>query len=101
MSGITEILLIVAIVLGIFTLPRLLAGKADPRPDGRKATPPISGRMRVAILASLLWPVLLAFFLKPWNDHWVTFLYFAIGPVGLIWGIYWVVAGFKKNKYRA
>jgi len=97
MSGITEILLIVAILLGIFMLPRLMSRKPDQASQDRPGSPPLSGRMRFAILASLLWPVLAAFFLKPWNSHWIVFLYIAVGPVALIWGIYWVFSGFRKE----
>ncbi|MCF8144146.1 MAG: hypothetical protein K9N21_09525 [Deltaproteobacteria bacterium] len=97
MSGITEILLIVAILLGIFMLPRLMSRKPDQVSQERHGSPPLSGRMRFAILASLLWPVLAAFFLKPWNSHWIVFLYIAVGPVALIWGIYWVFSGFRKE----
>jgi len=98
MSGITEILLIIAIILGIFMLPRLMSRKPEQVRQCREGEPPLSGRMRVAILASLLWPVLAAFFLKPWNSHWVVFLYVAVGPVALIWGIYWVASGFRKER---
>ncbi|MFO7602082.1 MAG: hypothetical protein R6X27_20065 [Candidatus Desulfacyla sp.] len=98
MSGITEILLIIAIILGIFMLPRLMSRKPEQVRQCREGGPPLSGRMRFAILASLLWPVLAAFFLKPWNSHWVVFLYLAVGPVALIWGIYWVLSGFRRER---
>jgi len=98
MSGVTEILLIIAIILGIFMLPRLMSGKAEQVRQRSEGGSPLSGRMRFAILASLLWPVLMAFFLKPWNSRWVVFFYTAIGPVALIWGISWVVAGFRRER---
>jgi len=98
MSGITEILLIVAIIVGIFMLPRLMARKPDQARWIRDARPALSGRMRFAILASLLWPSLVAFFLKPWNSHWFAFFYIAVGPVVLTWGIYWVFSGFRKER---
>jgi len=98
MSGITEILLIIAIILGIFILPRLMPRKTEQVRQRSEGGPPLSGRMRFAILAALLWPVLVAFFLKPWNSHWVAFFYMAVGPVALIWGIYWVVAGFRRER---
>ncbi len=100
MSGVTEILLIVAIVLGVFFLPRMMAknpGK-DLKPSGHGFS--LSGRMRMAILLSFLWPALVALFLKPWNNHWVVFLYVALGPVALSWGICWVWWGFRKEKRR-
>jgi len=98
MSGIMEILLIIAIILGIFMLPRLMSRKPEQVRQCREGGPPLSGRMRFAILVSLLWPVLVALFLKPWNSHWVVFLYMAVGPVALIWGIYWVLSGYRRER---
>lgn len=93
-----EILLIIAIVLGIFLLPRLMARKPEgdlqPRDQGFKFT----GRMRFAIVASLLWLAIVAFFLKPWEGNWALFFYVAAGPVVLLWGFYWVFSGFRKEK---
>ena len=98
MSGVMEILLIVAIVLGIFMLPRLMAKKPEgdfqPRDQGFRFT----GRMRFAMVASLLWPAIAAFFLEPWEGDWPLFFYVAVGPVALLWGIYWVLSGFKKKR---
>jgi predicted Na+-dependent transporter len=98
MSGITEILLIVAIILGLFMLPRLMTRRPEQDHQIRGGGQPLTGRMRFAILASLLWPVLVAFFLEPWHSHWVSFFYMAVGPVALIWGIYWVFSGFRKER---
>ncbi len=98
MSGVMEILLIVAIVLGIFMLPRLMAKKPEgdlqPRDQGFRFT----GRMRFAIMASLLWPAIVAFFLEPWEGDGPLFFYVAVGPVALLWGIYWVFSGFRKKR---
>ena len=98
MSGVMEILLIIAIILGIFFLPRLMARKPEgdlqPRDQGFKFT----GRMRFAIVASLLWPAIVAFFLKPWEGNWALFFYVAAGPVVLLWGFYWVFSGFRKER---
>jgi hypothetical protein len=97
-SGMMEILLIAAIVLAIFILPRMMARNPERDlqfPDrGFKLT----GRMRLAIMASLVWPAIVALFLKPWNSNWPVFLYVAVGPVALTWGVCWVLWGFKKEK---
>lgn len=98
MSGILEILLIVAIILGILMLPRLTGKKSD-QPFQRLAHGfRFTGWIRIAILASLFWLALTGFYLKPWDIHWVPFLYMGVGPVALIWGIYWVSSGFRKKK---
>lgn len=97
MSGLMEILLIVTIVVGIYLLPRWL----NRQPEGPRRRPAqgpwLTGWKRLAITASLLWLGLLAFYLEPWNNHWPVFLYVAIGPIILAWGISWVVSGFTKG----
>lgn len=97
MSGLTEILLIVAIVVGILFLPGLKNKKSEKATQLLDRVSRISGWMRLAILASLLWPAFVALYLKPWNNHWHIFLYVAVGPVALTWGIFWVFSGFKKR----
>ncbi len=97
MSGLTEILLIAAIVVGILFLPGLMNKKSKQTTQRLDRFLRISGWMRLAILASLLWPALVALYLKPWNNLWHIFLYAAVGPVALTWGIFWVFSGFKKK----
>ena len=97
MSGLTEILLIIAIILGIFLLPKRLR-----RPQGvdrRRLNRllELKGWHRVAIIASILWLTLFALYLEPWNTGWLMFLLIGIIPVGLGWSIYWVLSGFRKT----
>ncbi|MFO7986468.1 MAG: hypothetical protein R6U38_11415 [Desulfatiglandaceae bacterium] len=103
MSGMTEILLIIAIALAIFLLPRL-AGKTQERTGGPNQTSgQMSGWVRLAILASLLWVALVAVYLRPWSHPvtaWQEFAYVAIGPVGVFWGVFWVFSGFRKEKNK-
>ena len=98
MSGVMEILLIVAIILGIFMLPRLMTRKPEGDLQLSDQGYRLTGRMRFAIVASLLWPAIVAFFLEPWEGHWPLFFYVAAGPVALLWGIYWVLSGFRKER---
>jgi hypothetical protein len=98
MPGLMEILLIVLIVLGIFMLPRLPAGKPEKKLHSRVRFLRLSGWMRLAVIVSFLWPASLALYLKPWDSHWPAFFYMAVGPVALSWGIFWVVSGFRKKE---
>ncbi|MBL7212105.1 MAG: hypothetical protein ISS61_06995 [Desulfobacteraceae bacterium] len=98
MSGVIEILLIVVIVLGILLLPRLTGRKRDRDFQLADHGFRMTGWMRIAIMASFVWPVLVALFLKPWNNNWPAFLYVGVGPVALIWGISWVFLGFRKER---
>lgn len=95
MSGINEILLIGAILLAILFLPRLKSRKHLNPP--KKLTVIIPGKMRLAMAASVFWPVLTAAFLQPWKKDFVLFLYVGIGPVLFGWALFWVWCGFWKH----
>ena len=58
----------------------------------------LGGRTRLAIVATIFWPILVALFLKPWHKDFVPFLYIGIGPVAIGWGIMWVIVGYRKNR---
>lgn len=96
----TEILVIIAIALAIFMLPRLTGKQARKGNRTSLHVLQMNGWLRLAIMASLLWPAGAAFFLKPWNSHWPMFFYVGIGPVVLLWGIFWVFSGFRKEGKR-
>jgi len=97
-SGIQEILVLVAIILGILFLPRIL----NRGQEGKKTAAPrpavvISGRMRLAMAASVLWPAAIAAFMQPWKSDLYGFLYIGLGPVIIGWIIFWVYTGFLKK----
>jgi predicted Na+-dependent transporter len=97
-SGIQEILVLVAIILGILFLPRIL----NRGQEGKKAVAPkpvavMSGKMRLAIAASVLWPLVIAAFMQPWKNDLFSFLYIGFGPVALGWIIFWVYTGFLRK----
>ena len=96
-SGIQEILLLVIIILGILFLPRILNRGAEPRQAAPRPAIVISGKMRLAVAASVIWPAVAAAFLQPWKQDLSRYLYLGIGPVALIWIIYWVFTGFRKK----
>ncbi len=93
----SEILVIIAIALAIFMLPRLAGKQAKKESSGIRTGFRLSGWLRLAIMVSVLWPAGIALFLKPWNNHWHTFLYVGMGPVALFWGVFWVFSGFRKG----
>lgn len=94
MSGFQEILLVAVILLGILFIPRML-----PRKGAQTSTRPamvISRNLRVAIVASVIYPIVAAAFLQPWRNDLILFLYAGMGPVLLGWLFYWVHTGRKK-----
>jgi hypothetical protein len=96
-SGIQEILLLVIIILGILVLPRIFNRGSEARQAAPRPAIEISGKMRLAVAASVIWPAVMAAFLKPWEQNLFRYLYLGVGPVALIWIIYWVLTGFRKK----
>jgi predicted Na+-dependent transporter len=96
MSGVNEILIIAAIVAGIFFVPRMLPAKRQVQVS-RKAIN-LSGKMRLAIAISIVYPLAAAAYYQPWKKDWVLFLYMGIGPVALYWLMRWVAAGLKDRR---
>ena len=98
MSGVAEILLIVVIILAILFLPRLAIKKKE-NPEQRSYwRQKVSGKMRIAILSSFLWPSAAALWLKPWEGHIISFLYIGIAPILILWGIGWIIEGYRKGE---
>jgi hypothetical protein len=96
-SGIQEILVLVVIILGILFLPRILNRGQEKRPAVPRPAIVIAGTMRVAISASVLWPALMAVYMQPWEKNLSRYLFLGVGPVALLWLIYWVFTGFRKK----
>ena len=92
-SGIQEILVLVAIILGILFLPRILNRDQEKKSAASKPAVVLSGKMRLAIAASVLWPAAIAAFMQPWKNDLFPFLYIGFGPVILGWIIFWVYTG--------
>ena len=96
MSGINEILIIAAIVAGIFFVPRMLPAKRQVQVSRKAIT--LSGKMRLAIAISIVYPLAAAAYFQPWKRDLVLFLYMGIGPVALYWLMKWVFAGIKERR---
>ena len=96
MLGLQEILIISAIVVGAICIPRMMHQK---KPAPRIVRPKfrISGKMRLCLAASIVFPLVTAAFLQPWRKAPVTYLYIGVGPVLLCWLLYWVVLGFRRR----
>ena len=96
-SGIQEILVLVIIVLGILFLPRILNRGQEKQTVAAKLAVTLNGRMRLAIAASVLWPALIAAYMQPWKQDLIPCLYLGLGPVAVVWIVYWVLTGFRKR----
>ena len=68
-SGIQEILVLIIIILGILFLPRIL-NRGGEKPSGPvKPALVLTGRMRLGIAFSVLWPLLTAAYFQPWKPR--------------------------------
>ena len=100
-SGFHEILLIGLIVTGIIFLPRLLGRKDQPQrvpPSNLRSRIHITGFMRLAIFSSIGWLIVTALYFEPWIQMDQKFFMFGPGPVVLLWGLRWIVIGFRKYR---
>ena len=100
-TGTQEIFVLIVIVIIVFFLPRVLSKNQANRATQfsiSKVFSVLTGQTRLAVIASFIWPLVVAGFLKPWEKDLVTFLYIGIGPVMLGWSIRWVVTGFQKSR---
>ena len=96
-SGIQEILVLVVIILGILFLPRILNRGGEKQSVETKPVIVLTGRMRLAVAASFLWPALIAVYMQPWKQDLFPYLYLGPGPVAIVWILYWVLTGFRKK----
>ncbi len=96
-SGIQEILVLVAIIVGIIFLPRIINRGQQKKAFAPKTAVVLSGKMRLAIAASVLWPAVIAAYMQPWKNDLFLFLYVGLGPVIIGWIIFWVYTGFIRK----
>ena len=96
MSGLQEILIIVVLIMFILFLPRL-TGRGNEKTSS-KALQMLSGKLRMAIIASLIWLMLWTTYFKPWNGDILAFTLVGLCPIIIGWGALWVIDGFKKKQ---
>lgn len=96
MLGLQEILIISAIVVGAIFIPRMVNPK-KPAPRIVRTKHKLSGKFRLCIAASVVFPLTAAALLQPWRNDPITYLYLGLGPVLLCWLLYWVLQGFRRR----
>ena len=94
MPGSSEFLIIIVIVAVIFFVVPMLRKVPVKKQAADKA---VSGSSRLAIIATIIWPALIATITEPWKGEVLKFIYFGFAPVGLAWALGWVMAGYKKG----
>ncbi|MCD4722065.1 MAG: hypothetical protein K8S13_19710 [Desulfobacula sp.] len=96
MTGISEILVLVLLIACILILPRLFKGEPVKKTSSSKQRKKLSAKIRFGIVLTLVYPIVLALYIKPWNENIISFISFGIIPVFLVWAIAWIIAGRKK-----
>ena len=97
MTGISEILILVLLIVCILILPRFFKGEPDKKSSSANKLKKLSPKMRLSIVVTLIYPIAMALYLKPWNQSLILFISFGIIPVFLAWAIFWITAGNKKK----
>ena len=96
MTGISEILVLIVLILGILILPRMLKPQPAPSKRPRSANSKFMNmKMRAGIVISVLFPVITALVMKPWQGDLVFYLIVGILPVALGWAVFWILGGKK------
>ncbi len=96
MTGISEILILVLLIVCILILPRFFKGEPDKKTSSANKLKKLSPKMRLSIVLTLIYPIAMALYLKPWNQGLIFYVSFGIIPVFIAWAIFWITAGNKK-----
>ncbi|MDD9304401.1 MAG: hypothetical protein HUK40_19475 [Desulfobacter sp.] len=95
MTGISEVLVLLLLITCVLILPRML----KPAPKNVRTKPGIKGfsmKMRAGVVASVVFPILTALLMKPWQVNPTPYIFTGILPVVVCWGIVWILAARKK-----
>ena len=96
MLGIQE-LSFIALIVVVFVFVRPLFSKKQPAPRTARPAIKLSGKWRLAVAASIVYPAAVAAYIRPWRSDSIVFYYIGIGPVVLGWLVGWIAVGFKKR----
>ncbi len=96
MTGISEILILVLLIVGILILPRIFKGDPEKKTFSADKLKTFSIKLRLSIVLTLIFPIAMALYLKPWNRNLISYFSYGIIPVALIWSMVWILAGKKK-----
>ncbi|EIM65229.1 hypothetical protein DespoDRAFT_03467 [Desulfobacter postgatei 2ac9] len=97
MTGISEILLLILLILCILIVPRMIT----PKPSGRRREKSASAgvftmKMRLAVVLSAADIIISALWTKPWQGQISMFIVSGILPVVLGWSLVWIFSAREK-----
>lgn len=96
MTGISEILILVLLILCILIVPRMMKPKTQGQKKTRPAARVFTMKMRFAIVLSAADIIVSALWTKPWQGQMSLFIVLGILPVALGWSLFWIFSAQKK-----
>ena len=100
MTGASEILILILLILSVLFIPRLLGSGSERKSNPLnpfKKTSDLGVLTRAGIILTLLYPSGVALYLKPWEEqNLIRFIVLGLFPVLLSWSVVWIVSG-RKN----
>ncbi len=97
MTGISEILVLILLILCILIVPRMLNPAPAPgNKKSRQSSRRLNMKLRAAIVLSLTVIVVSGLWIKPWQGEVVLFIALGILPVALCWALVWIFSARKK-----
>ncbi|HAR34928.1 MAG TPA: hypothetical protein DCR95_12825 [Desulfobacter sp.] len=96
MTGISEILLLILLILCIFIVPRMITPKPSGRRTKRASARVFTMKMRLAVVLSAADIIISALWTKPWQGQISMFIVSGILPVALGWSLVWIFSARKK-----
>ena len=96
MTGISEILFLLLLIVCILILPRMFKGEPVKNASVLKKNIRLSAKIRSGIIISIVYPLATALYLQPWKQHLIPYISLGIAPVFLSWAVVWILAGRKK-----
>lgn len=96
MTGISEILVLLLLIVCVLILPRLFKGESSKKAPSIIKFKKLTAKIRFGVILTFAYPVVMALYFKPWDDGLIPYISFGVIPVFLAWGIVWVMGGKKK-----
>jgi hypothetical protein len=96
LTGISEILVLVLLITCILILPRMFKAAPAELKVSPKLIKKLSLKNRLAVVLTLVYPLAMALYLKPWNENLISYISYAIVPVLLFWATIWILAARRK-----
>lgn len=97
MTGLTEILVLIFLILGVLILPRLFKPLPEKKSKNSDTLFKLSPLKRAYIIISIGYPIGIALYQRPWEGNTLAFITIGILPVLIFWSVIWIWQGREKK----